>query len=1165
MIKRVETPGASDAAGVVADEASAFEIRLFGQPRFVLSGKPHRFSAPPRTLPLLAYLLLHRRAHLTRENIAFALWPDDSEDEARTKLRRHLHHLKEALPNAGAPWFVAEGETVGWQMPSDAWFDVEMFECCIAGGKLDEVIALYAGDLLPSVYDDWIISERERLRSQFLTALEKLLVRARSRREFAAAADYARRILENDPWREDILRQLMSIRYESGDRTGALHEFEALAGRLKRELSAEPMVETIALRDIVLRGGALPERPDVVVSGPTEAAHRAPLLPFVGRARELERLRDAWTRAASGHGSLVLIGGEAGIGKTRLAAELALLAAAEGGRVLRGSTSPNEATPYQAISDVVRDAVPMFASLDIEPIWLSATSVLVPEVATRHNLPAPPPLDPEREQQRLFEALAQTFEALAKQRPLLVVLEDLHWAGVSSLAAIEYLARRAASQPILVVATYRSEAVAVGDPLAALRRRCASGNVAGHIALSGLSLQEVDELVQCVSGLPNDRSTFSFGIARTSGGNPLFASELIRNRIEAPSSSEVPAGISASILTRAERLSASGRLLVEIASVVGLSFEVEYVREVSGYDENAVLDGLSELLDRRMIREAAVGQFEFAFTHHLVQQTIYDGIEERKRLWWHRRVAGVLEQFSGPELDVRLGALARHWELAGDTSRAAQRYLRAAQRAFSLYAYDEAYGDATHALDLGPESDEARFELLLLREEINRYRGDRSAQERDLLELQHSSVFSADAKARCRVLERVVRIRHAFDDRVAELGAIEALSEQTLPLADDHWNAVTLAKKAAYHSSGGEWSSQRSTAASAAAIYERLGDAAGQVAVAVLAALAAAFMADFDDADAQIARALEFARASGDVALLARAMITAAGVAHQRGSARQIYATQALELYRSVGDHEGEARAHEVLGLAATELWQIENARRHFACARDLFEALGDPSGLGEALMNAGNVEMELGRLDEAKALTERAAVLFDKAGKTHSAGICLSNLAEIAVQGNDAPLALRIARQALAKRPGPRPKARWLSIMANAYVELGDLDNAIEQSTEALPELRRYKLSFDVYQVLIQLGRAYLAKASYDDAGRCVDELLQEMTTLGEAFPKLYRPRALWLTGRVYELTHQTKHAREMYQDARNALEELRAAIPDEETRARFSAIPLHREIAVC
>jgi DNA-binding SARP family transcriptional activator len=1110
-------------------------------------------------------LLLHRGAHLTRENIAFALWPDDSEEEARANLRRHLHHLKEALPHAGAPWFVAEGETVSWQTPSDAWFDIETFERCIVAGKLEGAVALYAGDLLPSVYDDWIIAERERLRAQFLSALEKLLARGRSRREFGAAADCARRILENDPWREDIFRQLMSIRYESGDRTGALHEFEGFADRLQRELGAEPMVETIALRDIVLRGGALPERPDLVVSEPQDAANGAPLLPFVGRARELERLHDAWTRAASGRGSLVLIGGEVGIGKSRLAAELALLAAAEGGRVLRGSTSPGEPAPYQAISEVLRDAVPMFASLDIEPIWLSATSVLVPEVAMRHKLPPPPPLDPEREQQRLFEALARTFDALAQQRPLLVVLEDLHWAGASSLAAIEHIARRAATQSLLVVLTYRSEAVAAGDRIATLRRRLASESLAAHIALSGLSLEEVDELVQFAPGLPEDRSTFSRGIAQTSGGNPLFAGELIRHRIEAPSSSDIPAGISASILARAARLSASGRLLVEIASVVGLSFEVEHVREVSGYDENAVFDSLSELLDRRMIREAAVGQFEFVFSHHLVQQTIYDEIEHRRRVWWHRRVAGVLEQFSGPELEVRLGALARHWELAGERSRAAQRYLQAAQRAFSLYAYDEALADATRALDLGPESDEVHFELLLLREEINRYRGDRPAQEHDLLELRQSSVFSADATARCRILERVVRLRHALGERPSELKAIEALSEQAMLLADARWKAATLAARALYHRTLGRWRQVRATAASATAIYERLGDSYGEVGVTTMAAVAAGFMADFDDSDAQIARALNVARASGDVALVAKATREAAVVAHLRQdySTLQTYAFEALALSRSIGDREGEASAHQGLGIAAKKLWQVEDARRHHKRACDLYEALGQPFELGGALMDAGDFERALGCFDEARALIERGALLLDGMGATHLVDQSLLALAEIARQCEDAPLVLQIALTALGKRFRPREEVRWLWITASAHVELGDVESGVEQMKAALPKLRRYKLLLDVYDVLIQLGRAYLAKARYNDAGRCVDELRQEMTALGDAYPRMYRPRVLWLAGRVYAATKQHKRAREMYRDAQNALEELRAGIPDEGTRARFSAIPLHREIA--
>ena len=227
-------------------------IHLLGQPRFTLFGQPHRFSAPPRTLPLLAYLLLHRNAHLTRQSVALALWPDDSEEAARTNLRRHLHHLKEALPSLDTPWFVADGETLRWQADSQASFDVELFERRIAAGELDEAVAIYAGDLLPSLYDDWIVADRERLRALYNGALETLLVRARSRREFALASEYAHRILLEDPWREDRLRQLMSIRYESGDRTGALRDFETFAQRLQSELNAEPMAETIALREIIL-------------------------------------------------------------------------------------------------------------------------------------------------------------------------------------------------------------------------------------------------------------------------------------------------------------------------------------------------------------------------------------------------------------------------------------------------------------------------------------------------------------------------------------------------------------------------------------------------------------------------------------------------------------------------------------------------------------------------------------------------------------------------------------------------------------------------------------------------------------------------------------------------------------------------------------------------
>ena len=1160
----VATPSASDAVGTVVDGALTLEIRLFGQPRFAVSGKPHRFSAPPRTLPLLAYLLLHRGAHLTRENIAFALWPDDSEDEARANLRRHLHHLKEALPHARAPWFVAEGETVAWPAESNAWFDVEMFERCIVAGKLGEAVDLYAGDLLTSVYDDWIIAERERLRAQFLTALEKLLLRARSRREFAAAADCARRILENDPWREDILRQLMSIRYESGDRTGALHEFEGLAERLKRELAAEPMSETIALRDIILRGGALPEHPDMVVSELPDAANRSPQLPFVGRARELERLRIAWERAASGHGSLVLIGGEAGIGKSRLAAELALLAAAQGGRVLRGSTSPGEPAPYQAISEALRDAVPMFGSLDIEPVWLLAMSVLVPEVATRYKLPPLPPLDPAREQQRLFEALAQTFDALAKQRPLLVVLEDLHWAGASSFASIEFLVRQIDNTPLLFVATYRSEAVTAADPLPAARRRLSRERVAGHIALGGLSPEEVSELVDVVPERFEDLENLCRSIVQVSGGNPLFVGELLRAHEEAPSQFEVPSGVAATIMARADRLTALARLLAEIASVVGERFDVEFVREVSGYDENVVLDGVAELLDRRMVRESVVGQFEFSFTHQLIQETIYQGVAKTKRRRWHRRIAGVLERLPQPELQDVLATLARHLELAGEERRAAQRYLEATERALTVYAHDEAVRTASRGLEISSDDDALRFELLLAREFANRYLPDQPAQRQDLEQLQRCTTFIVDARAQCRVLQRLVNLHHVTGNRVAENAALEALAERAESLADDHWRSIAMEYSAMRNLALGRYSEARAEFASAAVIKEHLGDVAGQAKCVAEVGRMAKMGGDFAGAAEQLALASDIATLSGDLLARARAAAYTVVLALERMDFKTgwEYANKALELYRLAGNRVGEASTHTGLGILAQRLWRIGDAREHYGRSRELLEPLNHPEHLSTCLRSASDLAIELGSLDEAASLLEQASAQAEAAGVAYALLECAISTASIAIFRGDFSSAIRICRTELPRHVAPNEKAQLLATMASAEFGLGRFDASIEMLEESLPTLRRRDMSIAVHATF-HLAHAYLAGARVDDAQRCVEALLRETVDTGDAFPRIVGPRILWIAGRVFEAAGEHGRALPMFDRARASLEDLRVLVPDAKTRGCFAALPLHREIA--
>ncbi|GAC1548554.1 MAG: BTAD domain-containing putative transcriptional regulator [Vulcanimicrobiaceae bacterium] len=296
--------------------AVVLEIRLLGPPEFVYAGAPFRFSAPPRTLPLLAWLLMHRRAPLQRDAIAFAFWPDASEDDARGDLRRHLYYLAKALPPPGGePWLLADKKTVVWNERASVVFDVADFERQAADdAALDAAVRLYRGPLLAGSSDEWIDPERERLQLLAEGALLRLVERTRDR-EPARAIGYAQALLRLDPWREDALRALIEARHRTGDRSGALREYRAFADRLRAELQVAPMPETTAVYDAI--AGTTAPLP-VAASAPARAATNlpAPAGALIGRDRELVEI-GALLAAAR----VATLAGTGGVGKTRLAIE----------------------------------------------------------------------------------------------------------------------------------------------------------------------------------------------------------------------------------------------------------------------------------------------------------------------------------------------------------------------------------------------------------------------------------------------------------------------------------------------------------------------------------------------------------------------------------------------------------------------------------------------------------------------------------------------------------------------------------------------------------------------------------------------------------------------------------------------------------------------------
>lgn len=1140
-------------------------IHLFGQPRFFIDGKPFKFSAPPRALPLLAFLLLNRDAHLTRDGVAFALWPDDDEETARTKLRRHLNYLKGALPPTDTPWFIAEGETIVWNDDAAAWLDVDRFEACAkTDSALDEALELYAGDLLPALYDDWLIVVRDRLRSQYLVVLDALLMRARSRRTFATAMGFARRILAEDPWREDTLRQLMSIRYESGDRTGALHDYSAFAERLQRELGVEPMPETLALRDAVLRGAVLPEAgapPDDPFQWTTSA-----IFPFVGRRPELELLRTTWTRAARGRGASMLLAGAAGSGKSRLAAELALFAGAQGGRVLFGATSAPERMPYQSIADALRATASEVSALDLRPIWLAALSALVPEIGLRRtDLPALPALDTEREQLRLFEAVAQCLHALARRRPLLVVLEDLHWAGASTLAAFEFLVRRAGAQARLLLGTYRSEEVNAGDPLAAFRRRVAQENLVAPVALGELELGDVCELVATLPALADQAQEIGAQIHAASGGNALFVGELLRDRLETTALHASRAmTLRQTIEARADRLSKPAQVFAEIASVVGDTFDIDVIREVSAAGENELFDGIAELLDRRIVKEIGLGRFSFAFAHHLIAQAVYGRIPEAQRRRWHRRVAVVLGRLSADDAVVAPAVLARHYDLGGDARRAVEQYLLTAGEARAVGANDEARAAAARGLELATEPDRLRFDLLLQNESSASLLGQRDEQERMLDELRDLATRLGDVRSSCEVTQRSIRLARARSDRNLEEKLIDELTQITQSRGDVRWEAVALQERATHLRTRSQYAQAVTEASKALNAFRSVSDGDGEVETLCLLAEIAYMQSSSAEMQHYIERARSVADAHQKKGPIARATLAAAGAAIMRREFAPATALSqaALELYREMGDREGEGEALERLASASAMLGRLDEARTTRSRAAQIFADLGKRSSLGHLLFNGSATEMQLGLLDDAVRSLDAACEIFEALDDERGRAACASNLSMVRLlQGNaeEAKAAALRSLEAARAIETAAIEAAALSNLGNAERELREFDAALEHMYEAI--LLRERLGRPAtFEELADFALTQLESGDVGAAHDTAQAMLAQTETSDEN--TVWPHYCFWIAARIFRAAGDGERAAPLLAHAYQTMQTQERAIAEQPSRTAFAALEMNRLI---
>lgn len=923
-------------------------IRLFGEFEALRDGilVPKEAWGREKTKAVLKILVSQRGKVFKQDELIEKLWPEMDPQRAASNLRGRIAELRHALEpslktGAQSQYILTRYEGYGFSAQADCWLDTEEFVRLYEQGSrlekpgqweealqsYEQAAQLYRGDFLEEDrYEDWAIPLREKWQEKYLDLLSSLAECHARLGQYRRALARCHQALRIEAYRESFYRQLMLYYYLAGDQREALQAYEQCRKTLQEELGAKPAAETQRLYEQIQNR----EIPGIDQKyQPIKVVERHPIpyslgrIPFVGREADYALLISSLKEAKRGKGRLILIGGEAGVGKTRLVQEaLAYVRKRSQACLLQGRCQEmTSSLAFQPLIAALREPLALLKPQDLKPIpplWLAEVANLMPELrGLLPDLPVNPALPSEQARNRQFEGLTQFLLGLIPARELLVLfLDDLHWSDPSTVGFLSYLLPSLERHKLLVLGTYRSEEVAEKRLLLELSLEAARRNLLQEISLDRLSREAVDHLLgQTAPGL-GQIEAFQKRLYQETEGNPFFLVAVLQALLEAGAiritekgrweteidqitvnyrELMIPKQVRDVIQRRVERLNEPERRLLGLASVIGHAFEYEVLHKAWEEDEEC-LDLLEHLSRVQLLVERAKGpRPQYEFSHDKIREVVYEELSGSRRQQLHARVTKSLEEFYAAHLEEQAALLAHHYAQAGIWDKALDFTLRALRKSTQKYQWEEGLTLAKRALELlnqVPLAQAKRFEK------------------------------------RFEVLQSCVEIHGLLGRREEQGKCIQGLFELAHQLAD----ATKLFE--AYRQRSG--------------LYQVLGR--------------------YAEAKEDAQRALEMARAGRDKEGEASALNTLGSVHRNLGEYPEAlkYYQKAYELYQELGHTGKAALALNNLGAIYGDLGRYETALEHFKQALRLFEEVNDRMWQGLVLVNIGDIYSKLGDYERA-------------------------------------------------------------------------------------------------------------------------------------------------------------------------------------------------------